>query len=121
MGVELLAPKAEACGAQAIHKKGGVTEYMRTLILPELRAIGQPATIITPNIAFHVGYKININQNGHVIKAQLIKQVSSTASFNQFQYKPLTATAQPQPAPQTSTNQKSKADDDDFDSIWSSL
>ena len=121
MGVELLAPKAEACGAQAIHKKGGVTEYMRTLILPELRAIGQPATIITPNIAFHVGYKININQNGHVIKAQLVKQVSSTASFNQFQYKPLTATAQPEPAPQTSTSQKSKADDDDFDSIWSSL
>lgn len=122
MGVELLAPKAEACGAQAIHKKGGVTEYMRALILPELRAIGQPATLITPNIAFHVGYKVNVNQNGHVIKAQLVKQVSSTASFNQFQYKPLTATA-PQKAPTTSNapQQKAGKDEDDFDSIWSSL
>lgn len=122
MGVELLAPKAEACGAQAIHKKGGVTEYMRALILPELRAIGQPATLITPNIAFHVGYKVNMNQNGHIIKAQLVKQVSSTASFNQFQYKPLTATA-PQKAPANASGQQQKPgkEDDDFDSIWSSL
>ncbi|MCG8669419.1 MAG: hypothetical protein MI867_08380 [Pseudomonadales bacterium] len=120
MGVELLAPKAEACGAQAIHKKGGVTEYMRTLILPELRAIGQPATLITPNIAFHVGYKVNMNQNGHVIKAQLVKQVSSTASFNQFQYKPLTAVAA-KPEQTSAPTPKTKQDEDDFDSIWSSL
>lgn len=122
MGVELLAPKAEACGAQAIHKKGGMTEYMRTLILPELRAIGQPATLITPNIAFHVGYKVNMNQNGHVSKAQLVKQVSSTASFNQFQYKPLTVNAPAKTKTSAPTNTgKPKPDDDDFDSIWSSL
>ena len=121
MGVELLAPKAEACGAQAIHKKGGVTEYMRTLILPELRAIGQPATLITPNIAFHVGYKVNINQNGHVTKAQLVKQVSSTASFNQFQYKALTPMATAKTQQPTTSQQKSNKDDDEFDSIWSSL
>ena len=122
MGVELLAPKADACGAQAIHKKGGVTEYMRALILPELKAIGQPATLITPNIAFHVGYKVNVNQNGHTVKAQLVKQVSSTASFNQFQYKPLTPTAtQKTTAGAAPQQQKPNKDDDDFDSIWSSL
>jgi hypothetical protein len=122
MGVELLAPKADACGAQAIHKKGGVTEYMRALILPELKAIGQPATLITPNIAFHVGYKVNVNQSGHTIKAQLVKQVSSTASFNQFQYKPLTPTAtQTTAASAAPQQQKPNKDDDDFDSIWSSL
>ena len=126
MGVELIAPKAEACGTQVVHKKGGMTEFMRTLMLPELRAIGQPATLITPNIAFHVGYKVNISENGAVSKAQLIKQVTSTASFSQFQFKMLVPATQPTdentnvaatPAPQPAKIEP----DDDFDSIWSSL
>jgi len=126
MGVELIAPKAEACGTQVIQKKGGVTEFMRTLMLPELRAIGQPATLITPNIAFHVGYKVNINEEGLVSKGQLIKQVTSTASFSQFQFKMLVPAVgreeereqhhRPSVEEPTKSNQ-----DDDFDSIWSSL
>ena len=123
MGIELLAPKAEPCGTQVIHKKGGVTEFMRTLLLPELRAIGQPSTLLTPNIAFHVGYKVNINQSGQVSKAQLVKQVSSTASFSQFQYKAMTPMAEPkaEPAPPKVEESKPENQDDDFDSIWSSL
>lgn len=126
MGVELIAPKAEACGTQVLHKKGGVTEYMRTLMLPELRAIGQPATLITPNIAFHVGYKVNINEKGLISKGQLIKQVTSTASFSQFQFKMLVpAAGREQVVGQESLLQQeeptSKNQDDDFDSIWSSL
>lgn len=123
MGVELIAPKAEACGTQVIHKKGGITEYMRTLMLPELKAIGQPATLITPNIAFHVGYKINLNENTLVSKGQLIKQVSTTASFSQFQFKLLVPAPGREerdalPVQKTKTN---SGQDDDFDSIWSSL
>ena len=99
---------------------------MRTLMLPELRAIGQPATLITPNIAFHVGYKVNINESGLVSKGQLIKQVTSTASFSQFQFKMLVPAAgreelvEERAAPQAEERSK-KAQDDDFDSIWSSL
>lgn len=123
MGIELLAPKAEPCGTQVIHKKGGVTEYMRTLLLPELKAIGQPATLLTPNIAFHVGYKVNINQGGHVFKAQLVKQVSTTAGYSQFQYKSLTPAPAQMPEPAAAKPQAAKPDapEDDFDSIWSSL
>lgn len=126
MGIELIAPKAEACGTQVVHKKGGTTEYMRTLMLPELKAIGQPATLITPNIAFHVGYKVNVTQNGGVSKAQLIKQVTSTASFSQFQFKMLVPANPPADAPETAqapvAPSPAKPDpEDDFDSIWSSL
>lgn len=125
MGIELIAPKAEGCGTQVVHKKGGVTEFMRTLLLPELRAIGQPATLITPNIAFHVGYKVNIAQNGGISKAQLIKQVASTASFSQFQFKMLVAAALPDeaaPGPAAPVASAApKSGDEDFDSIWSSL
>lgn len=121
MGIELLAPKADACGTQVLHKKGDVSEYLRTLELPELKAIGQPATLITPNIAFHVGYKVNINKDGNVGKAQLIKQVASTASFSQFQYKWMTSAPKKAEPPPPTDDIKSAPKDDDFDSIWSSL
>lgn len=124
MGIELLAPKAEPCGTQVIQKKGGITEFMRTLILPELKAVGQPATLITPNISFAVGCKINISQNGTTNKAQLVKQVASTASFCQFQYKMLTLNASdsgPGTPPAPGKAPVAPASDDDFDSIWSSL
>lgn len=126
MGVELIAPKAEACGTQVLQKKGDVTEYMRTLMLPELRAIGQPATLITPNIVFNVGSKVNVSETGEVSKAQLIKQVTSTASFCQFQFKMLVPAASRVEAEkqkvQADLTKQSKAEpDDDFDSIWSSL
>ncbi|OUS26785.1 hypothetical protein A9Q99_16325 [Gammaproteobacteria bacterium 45_16_T64] len=121
MGIELLAPKADSCGTQVLHKKGDVSEYLRTLELPELKAIGQPATLITPNIAFHVGYKVNINKGGDVGKAQLIKQVASTASFSQFQYKWMTSAPKKASTPAPSEEIKSTPKDDDFDSIWSSL
>lgn len=126
MGIELIAPKADACGTQVVHKKGGVTEFMRTLMLPELRAIGQPATLITPNIAFHVGYKVNIADDSGLSKAQLIKQVTSTASFSQFQFKMLVAATPVSEAvatpPEPVVPPPAKAEpEDDFDSIWSSL
>ncbi|CBL45464.1 Hypothetical protein HDN1F_18810 [gamma proteobacterium HdN1] len=124
MGIELLAPRADACGTQVIQKKGGATEFMRTLILPELRAIGQPATLITPNIAFAVGSKINLNQNSTISKAQLIKQVGATASFCQFQFKQLSLSDTETPSGPTSGSSKPAAKtgkEDDFDSIWSSL
>lgn len=123
MGIELLAPKAEACGTQVIQKKGGITEFMRTLILPELKAVGQPATLITPNISFAVGCKINISADGAVNKAQLVKQVASTASFCQFQYKMLTLSGGDSggPGKPSPGNASPSPGDDDFDSIWSSL
>ncbi len=122
MGIELLAPKAESCGTQVIQKKGGITEFMRTLILPELKAVGQPATLITPNISFAVGCKININIDGAVNKAQLVKQVASTASFCQFQYKMLTQSGTESPPTSKPLQSSGPAStDDDFDSIWSSL
>lgn len=119
MGIELLAPKADACGTQVIQKKGTMSEYMRTLMLPELKAVGQPATLVTPNVAFAVGCKVNIAIDGSIRKAQLVKQVNATASFAQFQFKLLNAAGgEAAPSPQKTA---ASAAEDDFDSIWSSL
>ncbi len=82
-----------------------------------MKAIGQPATLITNNLGFHVGSKIVLNENGEEVKAQLVKQVTSTPSFVQFQFKYLGQ--KPEPASNQAAPMMDA--DDDFDSIWSSL
>lgn len=68
MGVELIVFKVEVCGIQVIYKKGGVIEYMCMLMLLELRVIGQLVMFIILNIMFYIGYKVNINENGYILK-----------------------------------------------------
>lgn len=117
LGVELLAPKAAPCGTQVLKHTGETTEWMRTLLLPELRAIGQEATLVTPAIAFTTGYKVMINMGGEQRRVALYRQLNATAGFRQFLFreldKPEAATTQT-PAPDA-------AGSEDFDSIWSSL
>lgn len=117
LGIEVLAPKARPCGARVVKKTGDATEYMRTLLLPELKAINRPATLITPALTFRSGYKVLLNLNGEEIKAQLTQQVSATPSFCQFEFQ--LARRPQESGDETPANNTSE--DDDFDSIWASL
>ncbi|MGM0450023.1 MAG: GTPase, partial [Pseudomonadota bacterium] len=46
LGVELLGPGATPCALRLDNKSGGGSEFLRGLLLPELSAIGQPATLL---------------------------------------------------------------------------
>lgn len=119
LGIEVLAPKAKPCGARVVKKTGEATEYMRTLMLPELKAVGRPATLITPALTFRTGYKLVLNLDGEEVKAHLTKQVSATQSFSQFEF-----TLLRRPSETETPNKASHStagDEEDFDSIWSSL
>lgn len=117
MGVELLAPKGTPCATRAIKPSGEMTEWMRTLLLPELRAIGQEATLITPAIAFSTGYKVQISIDGKESRAAIYRQLNATAGFRQFLFRNLE-----QPAETAETDAPASGPQgDDFDSIWSSL
>lgn len=117
MGLELLAPKARAIAIKLVPKTGEESQFMRAFLLPELKAIGQPATLITHNLGFQVGSKVYLKEQGEELKAQLIRKVASTAGFLQFQFKYLDKKPEEvQPAKTRGMDQ-----DDDFESIWSSL
>lgn len=117
LGIEVLAPKAKPCGARVIKKTGESSEYMRTLMLPELKSIGRPATLITPALTFRAGYKVGLNVDGEEAKISLSRQVSATPSFSQFEFQHLH-----KPAGQDDGRGPSVAgDEEDFDSIWASL
>lgn len=114
LGIELLAPKATPCGCRIIKADGEMSEWMRTLMLPELRAIGQEATLVTPSIgSFTTGYKVLVNLGGSERRVALHRQVNATAGFRQFLFRDMDQPEAAAPA--------AAAGGDDFDSIWSSL
>lgn len=118
LGIEVLAPKAKPSGARVIKKTGESSEYMRTLILPELKSIGRPATLITPALTFRAGYKVGLNLEGGEVKISLARQVSATPSFSQFEFSQLN---KPAAGPDDSPSLQASGDEEDFDSIWASL
>lgn len=116
VGIELLAPNAQPCAVQLLHKTGDPSEYLRGLLLPELSSIGQPATLITPRMPFQTGSKVSIRQIDSESKSVLKECIASTASFSQFL---LSEAVQLQAS--ASTLSSSLDQEDDFDSLWPSL
>ncbi|MES2674124.1 MAG: hypothetical protein V4660_07785 [Pseudomonadota bacterium] len=116
LGIQILAPQATPVGLAIIHKSGEASEYLRALEIPMLKAINQPATLITNAISFReygkarlyrrtaVEYGDSTSQN-----IQLTRRCFATGSFNQFSYREL-ATGKP----------KEPEKPDDFDSVWDS-
>lgn len=116
LGIEVLAPKAKTCGARVIKKTGESSEYMRTLMLPELKSIGRPSTLITPAMTFRAGYRIGLNIDGEDVKVLLSRQVSATPSFCQFEFSQTHKPGTPE-----DIRPAQGGDEEDFDSIWASL
>jgi hypothetical protein len=88
------------------------------LLLPEIRAIDIPATLLAPRLPFQEGNKVVINTNGDESRAGLGKRLASTGSFNQFEYRAIEAVAEPDSAPEAADT---AAPEDDFDSLWKDL
>ena len=107
-GIELLAPRALPAAARVLKKTGDSGEFLRVLLLPELHAIAQPATLLVPAVGFTAGARVELLRQGAGERVQLLRRVSSTASFGQFEFRSLDA---PVVAPA----------EDEFQSIWSSL
>ncbi|MDF2446297.1 MAG: hypothetical protein K0S46_1533 [Moraxellaceae bacterium] len=118
LGIEVLSPKAKPCGARVIKKTGEATEYMRTLLLPELKTINRPATLITPALTFRTGYKVGLNLDGEEVKTHMAKQLSATPSFCQFEFSIL---GRPGAGADSGAVTGAAGDEENFDSIWSSL
>lgn len=89
MGVELLAPQARPIAVRLVQTKGGQSDYQRAFLLPELKPIGRPATLITPASPFQPGQKVHLLDGGTQSTAQLGDSLLKTESFNQFTFRVL--------------------------------
>ena len=120
MGVELLAPTARPCGLQLLRKAEQNSQYLRALLLPEIKAIDQAPTLIAPRLPFQEGSKVQINQQGNEQRAMLDRRRSMTVSFSVFEYHLLEQNTA-QPASGLTIGSPGSRQEEDFDSLWKSL
>lgn len=115
LGIQILSAQATPVGLALIHKTGDSSEFLRALEIPALKAINQPATLITNAISFREYTKARLYRRSNADTGdeqhniQLTRRLFATGAFSQFAYREL-ATAKP----------KEQTQKDDFDSIWDS-
>lgn len=87
VGVELLSPRAIPYAAKTHRKTGPEGEMMRVLLLPEIKLVGQPDTLITPRAGFKERQKVSLIKDGKESYIQLNRQITATAAFAQYDFK----------------------------------
>ncbi len=118
LGIELLSPAATPFGARVIQKAGPQGEFQRVLVLPEVKATGQPTTVITPRLPFRSGQKVALVYRDKETRVQLVKRIASTPAFSQFEFRRLGGTA---PTADTGEETPAPSTNKGFDSLWDSL
>lgn len=116
LGVEKLAPFGMAVGVQAIVKARTAGDYQRALVLPELKGINQPETLITPSY-FEAGKELKLHTHGKTTNVKLVKLQESTGAFSQYQFKEIYSAWKAEHSDDTDKDQA----DSEFDGIWNSL
>lgn len=122
MGIQLLGPGAMPLGIALLHKTGGYSEYLRALQLPALKAINQPATLLTNAVSFREYSKVRIfqpdsaaNNQPAETTAQLTRRIFSTGAFSQFTFREL---ANVTPDNHSDNSSNSGDDTPDFGIAW---
>lgn len=111
LGIQKLAPCADAVALSSIAKNNAVEKYQRSLVLPRLSGIDQPATLITH--AWHqTDDQLIANVHGRRTLIKLTKQLESTGVFSQFEF---TVLENVQETTKPSINAET---DDEFDTVW---
>ena len=115
IGLELLSPRAIACGANI--RRNGLEDSppQRVLLLPEIKIVGQPHTLITPRASFKERQKLILQNNLGVQSIQLVRQLNSTGGFEQFEFRYI------QELGDVLTNHGKKPGKGEFDSLWSNI
>ncbi|MDH3343163.1 MAG: hypothetical protein OEM07_05520, partial [Gammaproteobacteria bacterium] len=116
IGVQVLSPKVIAAEVQRIKKLNEAP--FKALMVPGIRPLNQPATIILPAHAFKTGDKLKVEVFEQNIEIKLSEKKEHTGSFTQFQFIHTEQEAQQKKIEKKQDTAKNK---DDFDEIWSSL
>lgn len=115
LGVELLSPRATPYGASVQHKTGEDGDLMRALLLPEIKLVGQPNTLITPRVGFKERQKVTLMRSGDESYIQLFNKVSSTAAYNQFEFRYI------QQLEEVAMRDKGDVINTQFESFWNNI
>ncbi len=113
IGIELLSPSGQSIASKNVSHRRKSPDFSRSLLLPELRNVKQPQTLITQSL-FQVGDKLELDIHGQIIKVKLTKLLENTSAFSQFQFSIVRAIKNIAP-----TDKLDRVKN--FDSLWSSI
>jgi hypothetical protein len=88
MGVQMLAPKAEAVAVKPAFADPS-SGFQPGLLLPEIPLLKQPATLVSPRGVYHPQGEILLEQDGQTRPVRAGKIEEYSASFEQFQFAPV--------------------------------
>jgi hypothetical protein len=94
-------------------------QFSRALLLPEIRALEQPATLLLTSPPFRTGGTAIVNSHGRDVKVKLHKMVENTGSFAQFQFVTLTDNSSPAKNPFQEEQEPTPAAE--LDEVWDLL
>ena len=122
LGVELLAPRARACGLRPQPRQGQPGQFLRGLLLGAIPALGRPELLIAPHLPFQQGQKVLLNLDGEIQRILLTQRHPLGESFNQFEFRRLEEPgAEAQRKPVTGLRIVGEGTEEGFDSLWQSL
>jgi hypothetical protein len=119
LGVQMLSPGAVAVGARPYPATSQEPQFSRALLLPEIRALEQPATLLLTSPPFRTGGTAIVNSHGRDVKVKLHKMVENTGSFAQFQFVTLTDNSSPAKNPFQEEQEPTPAAE--LDEVWDLL
>jgi len=119
LGIRMITPDAAAVGLKATSDEEKNASYQRTLMLPKLQTINQPATLITPPIPYRVGSKVEIKILGKKMEVELTRQLTNTGLFAQFEFSPINDTITTETESFSSNSET--LSDIDIRSVWTSI
>jgi hypothetical protein len=113
VGIEMMNPDAAAIG---LRSTASADNFQRTLMLPELSAISQPATLITSPVPWREGHQVTLKILGKEMPITLTKSLQNTGHFAQFLFD-----IHDQNKQTDNSGNNDWLNDKDFNNVWSSI
>jgi cyclic-di-GMP-binding protein len=115
VGVQVLAPRTVLVQIEPPHPVRRNAGPEKALLLPAIRTIQQPPTLLVPAGRFQVGEEVIVSLAGRAIRLKLEGLGEHTSLFAQHRY---TGLAQPQPVPEPEHESPRKGAENRFDDLW---
>lgn len=111
LGIQKLAPCAQPVATSKYNVSKSNQRYVRSLILPEVKSLQQPITLITHDI-----HKLNDNliiaKHGYRLRVKLTKLVESSGVFSRFEFQVIKLM-------NTDKNYSTADSDSGYEDVWS--
>jgi hypothetical protein len=86
LGIQLLSPGATAVWAYACENDPQPNSKLQGILLPEVRAINQPASLLLPSLPFRTGCISTLENRGKKEAIILTQQLENTGTFAQYNF-----------------------------------